>query len=86
MSTSSAPGGRHGGSEGTTDRTGAGPTPSGTSDGIDLAVAVDLVMLHRGLTADEAHALLRRHARTSGRDLDQVASDFIDLGTSRLPR
>ena len=59
---------------------------SGPSDGIDLAVAVDLVVVHRGLTADEAHALLCRHAEATGRDLDDVASDVIDLGTSRLPR
>jgi len=56
------------------------------SGDLDLAVAVDLVMLHRGLTADAAHDLLRVHAQATGRDLDQVASDVIDLGTSRLPR
>jgi len=58
----------------------------GPSDGIDLAVAVDLVVVQRGLTADEAHELLCRHAEATGRDLDDVASDVIDLGTSRLPR
>ena len=56
------------------------------SGDLDLAVAVDLVMLHRGLTADAAHDLLRVHAQATGRDIDQVASDVIDLGTSRLPR
>ncbi|WP_020145380.1 ANTAR domain-containing protein [Terracoccus sp. 273MFTsu3.1] len=94
MSTSSAPGASRGRSEATIDRnvdrnvdrspaTSAGP---GRSDGIDLAVAVDLVVLHRGLTAGEAHELLCRHAEATGRDLDDVASDVIDLGTSRLPR
>jgi AmiR/NasT family two-component response regulator len=43
-------------------------------------------MLHRGLTAKEALDLLREHAEASGRDLDHVASDVIDLGTSHLPR
>lgn len=63
-----------------------GPGRGHPSDGIDVAVAVDLVMLHRGLTAEEAHDLLRAHAEASGRDLGHVASDVIDLGTSRLPR
>ncbi|MGO4663124.1 ANTAR domain-containing protein [Terrabacter sp. 2TAF16] len=94
MSTSSAPGAPRGRSEGamgrgvgrTLDRSSATSGRSGPSDGIDLAVAVDLVVVHRGLTADEAHALLCRHAEATGRDLDDVASDVIDLGTSRLPR
>lgn len=54
--------------------------------GIDVAVAVDLVMLQRGLTADEAYELMRVGAEESGGDLGSVASDVIDLGTARLPR
>jgi AmiR/NasT family two-component response regulator len=54
--------------------------------GIDLAVAVDLVMLQRGLTSDEAHELLRSRAEVTGGGLDRVTSDVIDLGTSRLLR
>ncbi|CAN7349342.1 ANTAR domain-containing protein [Terrabacter sp. LjRoot27] len=54
--------------------------------GIDLAVAVDLVMLQRGLTSDEAHELLRRQVEATGGKLDRVTSDVIDLGTSSLLR
>ncbi|WP_147064424.1 ANTAR domain-containing protein [Terrabacter aerolatus] len=54
--------------------------------GLDLAVAVDLVMIERGLSEDEAYELMRRGAERSGRDLRSVADDVIDLGTSRLPR
>jgi AmiR/NasT family two-component response regulator len=49
-------------------------------------VALDLVMLERGLAAEEAYELIRRDAEQSGRDLHSVASDVIDLGTSRLTR
>lgn len=63
-----------------------GPTPATRPEpGIDLAVAVDLVMLRRGLTADEAYELMRVGAEESGGDLSSVASDVIDLGTSHLP-
>ena len=98
VSTSSASGAPRGRAESTIDRNGgrtldrildrsaATSGRPGPSDGIDLAVAVDLVMVHRGLSADDAHALLCRHAEATGRDLDDVASDVIDLGTSRLPR
>ena len=87
MSTSSAPGAPRGRNvDRNVDRSSATSAPSGRSDGIDLAVAVDLVVVHRGLNADEAHELLCRHAEATGRDLDDVASDVIDLGTSRLPR
>ncbi|WP_256792157.1 ANTAR domain-containing protein [Terrabacter sp. Ter38] len=84
--TSSAPGSRHGRSEGSIGLSTASSSRSGPADGLDLAVAVDLVMLQRGLTADEAHELLRGLAEATGRDLEAVASDVIDLGTSRLPR
>ncbi len=70
----------------TVERTGASRTHSRWTDDLDLAVAVDLVMLHRRLPVDEAQDLLRAHAVATGRDLHQVASDVIDLGTSRLPR
>jgi hypothetical protein len=64
-----------------------GPTAATRPDrGIDLAVAVDLVMLRRGLTADEAYELMRVGAEASGGDLGSVATDVIDLGTARLPR
>jgi AmiR/NasT family two-component response regulator len=53
--------------------------------GIDVAVAVDLVMLRRGLTADEAYKLMRLGAEESGGDLHSVASDVIDAGASHLP-
>jgi len=102
VSTSSASGAPRGRAESTIDRNGdrthgrtLDRTPDrsaatsgwpGPSDGIDLAVAVDLVMVHRGLTIDDAHALLCRHAEGTRRDLDDVATDVIDLGTSRLPR
>ncbi|GGM82418.1 MULTISPECIES: ANTAR domain-containing protein [Terrabacter] len=62
------------------------PAPSCSQDGIDVAVAIDLVMLERGLSADEAYELMRVGAERTGRDLRSVASDVIDLGTSRLPR
>lgn len=62
------------------------PAPNGPRRGLDLAVALDLVMLERGLSADEAYELIRLGAERSGRDLHTVATDVIDLGTSRLPR
>lgn len=61
-------------------------SPTSSGDGFDLAVALDLVMLERGLAADEAYELMRRDAEQSGRDLHSVANDVIDLGTSRLYR
>lgn len=60
------------------------PDPSCPDDGIDVAVAVDLVRLERGVSADEAYELIRARAERSGRDLRSVASDVIDLGTARL--
>ncbi|GAA2495143.1 ANTAR domain-containing protein [Terrabacter carboxydivorans] len=62
------------------------PAPNGPSRGLDLAVALDLVMLERGLSAEQAYELIRLGAERSGRDLHAVATDVIDLGTSRLPR
>jgi hypothetical protein len=52
-------------------------------DGIDVTVAVDLLVLQSGLTPDEARRLLRLHAEGSGRDLHEVVSDVIDWGTWR---
>ena len=86
MSTSSDPGAGRDRPDATIDRTPAPSRRSGTPNGRDLAVAVDLIMLHRCLSADEAHDLLRGHAAATGRDLDEVASDVIDLGTARLLR
>lgn len=43
-------------------------------------------MLERGLSAEQAYELIRLGAERSGRDLHAVATDVIDLGTSRLPR
>ena len=65
------------------------PRPSAATrpeTGIDLAVAVDLIMLRRGVTADEAYELMRVGAEESGGDLGSAASDVIDLGTASLPR
>jgi hypothetical protein len=86
VSTSSDRGARRDRSDATIDRPPAPSRRSATPNGRDVAVAVDLIMLHRCLTADEAHDLLRGHAAATGRDLGDVASDVIDLGTARLLR
>ena len=44
------------------------------------------LQMTRPVTADEAYELMRVGAEESGGDLHSVASDVIDLGTSRLPR
>ena len=61
-------------------------SPTSPGSGFDVAAAVDLVMLGRGLPADDAYELIRMDAEQSGRDLHAAATDIIDLGTSRLPR
>lgn len=53
--------------------------------GLGVRVAADLVGLQRGLSTEEALERLRRHARRTGRSLDDVASDVVD-GAARLPR
>ena len=86
MCTSSVPGELRGESQETPDPAIAAPRGSSPQGGIDLAVAVDLVMLRPGLTSDEAHELLRRQVEATGGELDRVTSDVIDLGTSSLLR
>jgi hypothetical protein len=62
------------------------PVRPGISDRHDVAVAVDLVMVHHKVTADHARDLLTAHAARCGLDLGQLASEVIDRGASIVSR
>ena len=62
------------------------PDRPGIGDRHDVAVAVDLVVVHHQVTADHARDLLTAHAARCGLDLDHLASEVIDRGASIVSR